>query len=384
MKKLFYILIILLNINAIFSTNFTEIDSQSKTIPSSLKTAEQITQHLTQNLSTPTEKVRAIYSWIAYNIKYDVAKLDRNNIYFNSQELVDEVLKTRKGVCANYAQLMQSCCQLVAIQCYVINGYTLLNGEIGSMSHAWNAVKIGEQFYNIDVTWAAGYVDNGKYVHAFKDEYFMILPSEFIKTHVPFDPIWQFSTNPITHRAVEKRNYSNTTTSILFNFNDSISVLEQLNSQQKTERENLRINWGGVVNPLIKAQFTYNQMLIENYKYNQIVEKLQMSQDLINKSIVDFNAYIVYKNKQFENMSLEDAQIIGLLNATRIGLENAEKGINGLYADKTDFKNSIKEINGAIKNLKSALKNEELFMEKYINTAMPLRKLLFEAGSEKK
>lgn len=377
MKKFILFALILLNINTSYCVDYVKIDNQSKTVPTNLKTAEEITQYLTRNLSSQTDKARAIYIWVAHNIKYDLVKMNANDVYFNTQELVDEALLKRKGVCANYAQLFHSCCQSAGLQSYVINGYTALEGKVANQSHAWNAIKIGKLFYNIDVTWAAGYLQNEKYVHSFRDEFFMIKPAEFIKTHIPFDPIWQFSNNPISHADFAKTDFSKLQLTSTFNFNDSIEMLEKLNQMEKMVRENKRIFHCGITNSLIETQFAYNQKSIENYKYNKMIEKFQKSQDIFNKSIEDFNYYILSKNKQFENTSLKDSIILEMLASSRKNMETAESGLKDIYSSSSELNQSLNEMKTAIEKLKVNLQNEELFVQKYINTWKPLRKFLF-------
>ena len=51
------------------------------------------------------------------------------------------------GACGNYADLYQTLCQAVGIDCQIISG------KSGSDSHAWNVMMInGKEYYN-DVTW---------------------------------------------------------------------------------------------------------------------------------------------------------------------------------------------------------------------------------------
>ncbi|MEI7503594.1 MAG: transglutaminase domain-containing protein [Paludibacter sp.] len=377
MKKFILISLILLNINISYCKDYSKIDNQSKTVPGNLKTAEEIAKYLTRNITSPTDKVRAIYIWITHNIKYDLAKMNSNSTYFNSQDLVDDVLENRKGVCANYAQLFHSCCQAVGVQSHVINGYTKQDGKIANISHAWNAVKIEKQFFCIDATWAAGYLDGGKYVHTFRDDYFLISPTEFIKTHMPFDPIWQFSNNHISHKDFENANFSKIESGTNFNFNDSIKIMEKLDSLEKLVRENRRIFHSGITNPLIEAQFAYNQKSIENYKYNKMVERFQEAQDLFNKSVGDFNFYIISKNKQFDNTSLKNDIILKMLSSTRNNMVSAENILKGIYSNNSEMNNSMNEMKSAIENLKSKLEKEDEFVKKYIKTWSPLRKLIF-------
>ena len=50
------------------------------------------------------------------------------------------------SVCAGYSRAFQIACQRLGITCYYVTG--IANGE----EHAWNIVKIGGNFYNVDVT----------------------------------------------------------------------------------------------------------------------------------------------------------------------------------------------------------------------------------------
>jgi len=51
-------------------TDFSYIDNKSKSIPDSIISANEIEFFLTHGLNSDIEKARAIYIWIAHNIKY--------------------------------------------------------------------------------------------------------------------------------------------------------------------------------------------------------------------------------------------------------------------------------------------------------------------------
>ena len=51
-----------------------------------------------------------------------------------------------RTVCAGYARAFQYLMQRLGIPCYYCTGYA---GE----DHAWNIIKLGEDYYNVDVTW---------------------------------------------------------------------------------------------------------------------------------------------------------------------------------------------------------------------------------------
>lgn len=370
MKQFIFIIFIAFNSSFAFSADYTKIDKQSATVPQNLKTAEEIAGYLTQNLITPTEKVRAIYYWISHNIKYDMGMIASNKSFTSTQELVDDVLKRRQGVCANYAELFHACCKSVGVESFVVSGFTSQNGKLDEISHAWNAVLIDGKYYFIDATWAAGHEDKGKYIHEFNDQFFLIAPAEFIKTHMPFDPIWQFLNNPLTNKEFENGDFAKLKTPSNYSYSDSIKIQKELNPIDRLVRQNRRTSKSGLTNSLVRDFVAHNQQNIVSLKYNQAVE-------VFNKSVEDFNYYILCKNKQFDGTNMKDEKILELLYNSRQKLESVEKTIGFLNSDNGDVNRMMKEMEFSIKEMKSKLAVEDSFVDKYIKTWKPFRIFMF-------
>ncbi len=72
-------------------------------------------------------------------------------------------------VCAGYARAFQYLMQKLEIPCYYCVGYS---GE----EHAWNIVKLGDEYYNVDVTW-----DD---TDPATEDYFNKTDAELVGTHV--------------------------------------------------------------------------------------------------------------------------------------------------------------------------------------------------------
>lgn len=370
MRQLIFIIFITFNISLSFSTDYSKIDKQSASVPQHLKTVEEIAGNLTRNLTNQTEKVRAIYYWISHNIKYDMGMIASNKSVTSTQELVDDVLKRRQGVCANYAELFHACCKTVGVESFVISGFTSQNGKLDEISHAWNAVFIDGKYSFIDATWAAGHEDKGKYIHEFNDKFFLIAPAEFVKTHMPFDPIWQFLNNPLTNKEFENGDFAKLKTPSNYDYSDSIKILKDLNPIDKLVRENRRISKSGLTNSLVREIVAHNQQNIVSLKYNQGVE-------VFNKSVEDFNYYILCKNKQFDGTNMKDDKILELLSNSRQKLESAEKTISFLNSDNGDLNRVMKEMDVSIKEMKNKLAVEDSFVDKYIKTWKPFRIFMF-------
>jgi transglutaminase/protease-like cytokinesis protein 3 len=372
MKRLFLFIFIFIPFCIVFGTDYSKVDKQSSTFPATMKTAPEISAYLTKNLATPTEKVRAIYYWISHNIRYDVSQLENAGISYRSGErnLLNEVLQKRQGVCQHYAELFNACCKAAGIQSYIISGYTKTDGKIARLAHAWNAVVIDGKYHEIDATWAAGYVDNGKFTVEFNDNYFMVSPAEFIKTHIPFDPVWQFLDNPVSNKEFQANDFDKLNIRSNFNFSDSIKAIAGLDSLNILIRENKRIRNCGLTNELIREYVSHNQQNIVQIKYNQAVGEF-------NKAVESYNIYVMNKNKQFNGTSMEDAKILELLLVARNLTESAENRIRFLNGDNSTITKNIFDMQIAIDKLKKNIDSEDLFVKKYISTWKPLRMFLF-------
>lgn len=373
MKRFFLLAILLSHIAISFATDYSRIDERSHYVPFQLKTPVEIAKYLTQNLRTEEEKVRAIYFWIATNIRFDVIQLPGTDYRFNvngRRNFLKEVLDSHKGVCQHYAILFDTLCHSVGIKSFLITGYTKQKEVFSPLSHAWNAVLINGKFYELDVTWSAGYVEEDKFIPDFKDDLFMVAPSKFIYTHIPFDPVWQFLNNPVSHFAVKKNDYSCLKSRGKFNFVDSIKVIGARDSLTNFLCENKRIISSGITNNMIRMYISYNQQNIALLKYNLVVFNF-------NKAIERYNTYIDCKNKQFDKTSMDDAEIQNLITDSRSKLEKAESGMQSIKITDEPLYNDMHSLQRMIKKLRLEIGSEEIFVIKYISTAKPLRMSLF-------
>ena len=254
-KGILVIGLLILSITGQSQVDFSSLDEKSKSVPNSLKKSKEIANYLTYGLNSDTEKARALYIWIAHNIRYDLKKLKSDEVYHSSKEIVDEALNYRKGMCIHYSELFHEMAAIADLESYLING--IVRNEFGVMeefSHAWNGIKIDSSYYMIDVTWAAGYVSNDQYVHRFRDNYFLKLPSEFIKDHMPFDPIWQFLTSPINYDDFDLGHFSNTEARGQFSFSDSIFNFQNQSVLNQNSGSHRRMLQCGKANDLIRQE----------------------------------------------------------------------------------------------------------------------------------
>lgn len=197
------ILAIVCSNHQISAQDFSLIDAHSKTAPSSdAKTVEILTAYLNKPAGTDLEKVRSYYVWIAHNISYDTKTFFSGKSDFETSP--EQTLKKKKAVCQGYSELFRAMCQYSKIPCYLVDGYSKGYGykpgkKFVQSDHAWNVVFVDNKWQLIDATWAAGYMDESlHFKKLFTNDYFLTQPAEFVKKHLPSDPMWQLLSHPVS------------------------------------------------------------------------------------------------------------------------------------------------------------------------------------------
>ena len=138
-------------------------------------------------------------------------------------------------MCQGYAELFHELCEHSGIESYIVLGYTRQNGQVVNINHAWVVARIDTNWCFFDPTWGSGFLNNGKFTRKFTNEYFMVKPEVFIKSHMPFDPLWQCLNYPLNSRNFIQGTFPGKDTSVFFSFPDSIAAYEQLPKAGKFE-----------------------------------------------------------------------------------------------------------------------------------------------------
>ncbi|CUX30958.1 transglutaminase domain-containing protein [Clostridium sp. C105KSO13] len=88
---------------------------------------------------TEYDKVRYIFEYLVDTVGYNLEAPDNQNIY--------SALVGKSSVCAGYSRAAQYLLQKLGIECIYVTGTIPEQG-----AHAWNIVKCGGQYYQMDVT----------------------------------------------------------------------------------------------------------------------------------------------------------------------------------------------------------------------------------------
>lgn len=134
-------------------------------------------QELYNNELNKKEQIKAIHDYIINNSKYDSDRSDRNIIKYKSDTAYGPLFQGY-AICGGYTDLMA----------IFLNDLNIENYKVSSKNHIWNAVKIDDIWYNLDLTWDDPVTSDGSDYLGYN--YFLISTKKLLeieKTEHQFD-----------------------------------------------------------------------------------------------------------------------------------------------------------------------------------------------------
>ncbi|WP_428228840.1 transglutaminase domain-containing protein [Flavobacterium sp.] len=191
-----------------YSQKYSDVDKIVAKYPEHFSTTEDLAEKIQKDFTSEQDKARAIFSWIAFNIKYDYASYlnpqraqgfsysteaeKQRKIKQLNDKLIQKTFNSEKAVCEGFTALYQHLAGLVGLKSEIIRGDSKIRlADIGrkttSSNHAWNIVLINKKWILVDVTWGQGYYDSskGRMVNDFAPIYFDTDPDYFFAKHFP-------------------------------------------------------------------------------------------------------------------------------------------------------------------------------------------------------
>jgi len=359
------------------ANEFSSVDNPVVQIPdSSTKSSQTIARYINLKWTNPNDKVRAAFYWVAKNIKYDVKNMYAINFYESENEIIEKVLLTHKGVCMGYATLFVDIVKKMGFTAYRVEGYTRQNGIADKIPHAWAAVQIDSNWFLFDPTWAAGYVSNSKFVSLYNNQYWKTKPEENIKSHMPFDPLWQLLSNPLTNAEFNQSKIAATAKRPLFSFNDSITVYDRQNELDRLSSFTARLEKNGISNSLLFDRYQYNKREIDYLKSKQFTDLYNKAVNDMNEGVNSLNEFINYRNKQFVP-SKPDAELKLMLENIDKLFSDSKLSLDKIKNPDVNEKTSINQLNRSLEDATTNLNEQKVFLTKYLSTAKLFRKTMF-------
>ena len=198
---------------AAFAQDFAAVDKKVNAYPKSYQHFDKLSAQINNDFTRDDEKARAAFTWIALNVQYDVnlykSQQQPGSFTFRTQEerirkerqfdidLALKTLRTKKAVCHGYTVLFNEIMRLSNIESVLIPGTSKTNplhiGQLPSIpDHAWNAIKLDDEWKFVDVTWGAGAIDGstGRFMFKYNPAFFLTDPELFFLNHFPQDKKW--------------------------------------------------------------------------------------------------------------------------------------------------------------------------------------------------
>lgn len=156
--------------NLFYKYTSEEIRQMQKTVE---EESDRIIAEITPDM-TEYDIVKYFYDYLAENVAYDKDAENCRNIY--------GVFADKKAVCSGYSKAFSYLCDKVGIET------VLVKGDADDVPHMWNMVKIGGEWYHIDVTYSVTSSNLGKYV---RYDYFCV-SDDVVSSRNIYDQDYQY------------------------------------------------------------------------------------------------------------------------------------------------------------------------------------------------
>ena len=338
------------------------------------KSVQEIANYIQSNFKGEELQIKAAYFYVISTISYDVTYSFSTELFSSDEDFVTKTITTKKGVCIHYAKLFKAIISQLGYHCEIVTGYTKQNNQIGKLSHAWCAIKMKDNNWHVfDPTWDSGYVKDEKYFRNLNSNYYKILPSKAIKTHMPFDYLWQFASEPITNREFYNDKVYEIKPKINFNFQTEIDKYFKLSDIDKAFESSERIQKNEIINDLILEEYNYKKSVFNTTRFNKNIEKVTEIIEDYNVAIVLLNDFIIYRNKGF-TPAFSDTILLEMIQTPKEKLENIQKEIFLISSVGKENATNFNELKSSISETVKQSLEQYNFVKEYISKSKKDRK----------
>lgn len=312
------------------------------------------------HFSSADAQTRALYTWVVQHIAYS-----RDSLYYfrnqgtDPQFRMNQILRRRKGVCENYAELLVYLFRRCGINAVMVTGYTRLNGALDPAGHGWAAVETAGGWRLCDPTWDAG--------RTAPYRYYLATPETFIETHMPFDPLWQLLEQPWTHEDFRKGYAKTKDPRTIFHVNDSVRAYLQADTLQQLRDAARRMMAAGLPNDDLRVWYQYQQM-----KIHIVLQEENMN--LFNGAVADlnaakklFNEFVAFRNNRFQP-SRPDAEIRSMFIRIEDLLGSAYRQWEGIGLKAENYQYDAEGLRENLDRLAARVQEQRQFLQQYFET----------------
>jgi hypothetical protein len=370
-------LIILLSFFLVFNrsiaqeeSKYQSVDRTILSIPASqTSNTDDIAAFIKTHFDTDRERIRAAYTWVTTNIKYDTDSIHRVILNEDKEEKVTFALRRRKGICENFAAIFYDLCTKNGIKSYVIEGYTKQNGAVDRTAHVWCSALIDHKWFLYDPTWDAGFVNRGTFVSSTATNYFQLEPADFIQTHMPYDPLFQFSNYPLSYEKFSRGVTKTNSKKRFFNFADSLLAYENMDELTQYLASFQRIkeatNAASVMRDTKLKQLKLETELIYQDRDMALYDS---SVDNYNSAIKIFNIFLNYRNNQFRPAKSNE-EVTAMFDGVSRLIASANHNIKEIKSSNAVLSLDTGDIQKKLNDLSVKMKEQKEYLKTYLSLA---------------
>ena len=250
--------------------NSTTVEFEYSMAPSEILTAKDKFENKIDNIlhdlpeGNDFEKEEYINNCIIDNCKYDDAAAETNEIKGNENDAYG-ALVDGNAVCEGYSRAFQLLCNKANIDCVMVSG------TVDNTNHAWNCVKIGGEWYQIDVTWN----DTDGEKDYLQNDYFNLTDSLMLEDHTlspkysdvdaqSFQNVESWCNFYVPKCTAEKYIYFNYKYPTVSDLDNADDVVEALAKSAKNGDKYFSI----VVDKNTDFEYMYDEMMNDGYLYD--------------------------------------------------------------------------------------------------------------------
>jgi len=181
--------------------DYAAVDMYARAFPeriTELPRLDSMLELIDRRYMLPEEKIRFVFSWMAFNLEYDCGE---EELTPTATSALEEVLKTHRSKCMGYSSLMNYALRKLGFESVTIRGVAKTAKKdlhwtaerFPRPNHAWNAVKLRGNWQLLDPTWASGEASENcdTVIRSFAPFYFFPKPELLALSHFPADSSWQ-------------------------------------------------------------------------------------------------------------------------------------------------------------------------------------------------
>lgn len=341
------------------------------------RSVSSLVAYLKQHLSTDDQLARAIYTWVSRNIKYNVyiTYTSRNEEADETKE-IQKILSERKGICQDYALLFKALVKEAGMDAYVIDGYNRRDGALLPDPHEWCVAKVSGKWYMFDPTWGAGFVENYQFIPSPNHRFCKLLPDTLLKTHMPFDPMFQFRERPLSYEEFDTGVVDEQRSVPVFYWADTLALYARQDTLERLVSVRQRMLSNGRSNDLVyyMLELTSNNIRIAGYQ--KILNAYNMAMDLQGKATDAINEFVRYRNKAFEPLK-PDAEIQAMVDVPEELINRADSAINSIRTAPERYREPILKLRDQIMEVATTVYKHKLFLRQYLKLPAKQRKGMF-------